>query len=325
VTLETPILIPSFSSKGFARSKKDSKSEIVKILAASSEFLTEAYLISAYDIYYGDLPTPQELPFKPELIILDSGGYEVSTDRESSSIIGPVPALHDWDNEKLLSVLQEWPGELPVIIVSYDHPNERKTFQEQVRDARKLFKSCPQQLHLLLLKPETSRQTLLDEVLKSAIANVTELRSFDVIGLTEKELGRSMLDRMSAIAKLRRAMDDDEVRIPIHVFGSLDPLSTCLYFMSGAEIFDGLTWIRYAYDDGRCVYTHNLGVLKYGLHEREDRIKARAMADNYYQLQELQQRLREYQITGNFEKLQPHAQFLSNALDSLKTRLKGRL
>ena len=50
VRLRTPLLIPSFSSKGFARSKSDGKSEIGGILATANEFLTEAYLISAYDI-----------------------------------------------------------------------------------------------------------------------------------------------------------------------------------------------------------------------------------------------------------------------------------
>ena len=50
VSMTTPLLIPSFSSKGFAKSKKDGKSEIGRILATASEFVTEIFLISAYDI-----------------------------------------------------------------------------------------------------------------------------------------------------------------------------------------------------------------------------------------------------------------------------------
>jgi hypothetical protein len=325
VSLKTPLLIPSFSSKGFARSKGDGKSEIGKILAASGEFLTEAYLISAYDIYYGDIPRPDDLPFTPDLIFLDSGGYEISTDRDYSSVIDPLPAPNDWDVEKLTSVLDAWPAQIPVVIVSYDNPDERHPFSDQVKAARKLVKKYPQHLHLLLLKPETKGQTLLDDTLKATMARASDLGSFDLVGATEKELGRSMLDRMAQIAKLRLAMDEADVTIPIHVFGSLDPLSACLYFLSGAEVFDGLTWIRYAFDDGRCVYTHNFGVLAYGVHERDDRVKARTLAGNYYKLQELQQRLRDFEATENFEKLGPHGQLLSDAFDSLKTRLKGRL
>ena len=325
VSLQTPLLIPSFSSKGFARSKKDEKSEIGKILAASGEFLTEAFLISAYDVFYGHIPSPRELPFTPELIFLDSGGYEISTDRDYSSVIDPLPAPEPWDLSKLQSVLAKWPEEIPLVIVSYDHHDERKSVVEQVADARKFFRSYPQQLHLLLLKPEKGTQSLLDEALKSVFADATQLGSFDLVGVTEKELGRSMLDRMVQIARLRRAMDDAGVQIPIHVFGSLDPVSVCLYYVSGAELFDGLTWIRYGYDDdGRCVYTHNLGVLKYGINVSDNHVKSRAMADNYYCLQDLQRRLREFEATKKWDKLSPHQKLVENACDSLDTRLNRR-
>lgn len=325
VSLQTPLLIPSFSSKGFARSKKDDKSEIGKILAFSGEFLTEAFLISAYDIFYGHIPPPRSLPFIPELIFLDSGGYEISTDRDYSSVIDPLPAPGPWNLPKLESVLSKWPDEIPLVIVSYDHHDEHKPVIEQIADARCLFKGYPQHLHLLLLKPETDTQTLMDEALKSVSANAALLGSFDIVGVTEKELGHSMLDRMVQIARLRRAMDDAGVQIPIHVFGSLDPVSVCLYYVSGAELFDGLTWIRYGYDDdGKCVYTHNLGVLKYGINVTDNLVKTRAMADNYYCLQDLQRRLREFETTKKWDKLSPHHKLVENACDSLDTRLNRR-
>lgn len=325
VNLQTPLLIPSFSSKGFSRSKKDGKSEIGKILATSGEFLTESFLISAYDVFYGDIPQPRDLPFTPELIFLDSGGYEISTDRDYSSVIDPLPAPEPWDLPKLKSVLNKWPDEIPLVIVSYDHHHERKPLVEQLADARELFRDYPQHLHLLLLKPATEAQTLLEEVIKAVIADATQLGSFDIIGVTEKELGRSMLDRMVQIARLRQAMDDAGVEIPIHVFGSMDPVSVCLYYVSGAELFDGLTWIRYGYDDdGKCIYTHNLGVLKYGINVPDDQVKSRAMAGNYYYLQELQRKLREFEVTRKWEKLSPHNILVQDACDSLNTRLKRR-
>lgn len=324
ISLQTPLLIPSFSSKGFARSK-DGRSEIRKILAASGEFLTEAFLISAYDVFYGHIPPPSELPFTPELIFLDSGGYEISTDTDYSSVIDPLPAPKPWDLPKLKNVLDEWPDEIPIVIVSYDHHDERKTVAEQIGNARKFFRDYPQHLHLLLLKPEKATQTLMDEALKSAFADAAQLGSFDLVGLTEKELGRSMLDRMVQIARLRRAMDEAGVQIPIHVFGSLDPISVCLYYVSGAELFDGLTWIRYGYsDDGRCLYTHNLSVLKYGINVSDNQAKSRAMAGNYYYLQDLQLRLREFESTKKWDKLAPHDKLVENACDSLLTRLNRR-
>ena len=280
VSLTTPLLIPSFSSKGFARSKTDGKSEIGKILATASEFLTETFLISAYDIFYKHLPNPSDLSCTPEMIFVDSGGYETSTDCDYSSVIDPVSNPEPWTTEHLESVFDNWPDHVPAIFVSFDHPDDQKTFAAQVADARRLFRGRRQQLTLLLLKPETKTQTTLDRTINSAVANTSELGSFDIIGLTEKELGRTMIDRMSQIAKLRRAMDEAGVKAPLHIFGALDPLSVCLYYISGAEIFDGLSWLRYGYRDGLCIYTHNLGVVDYGLHVRDDFVRSRSITDN---------------------------------------------
>ena len=58
--MTTPLLTPSFSSKGFARSKKNGKSEIGKIFATAGEFLTEVFLISAYDIFLRKRSGPQK-------------------------------------------------------------------------------------------------------------------------------------------------------------------------------------------------------------------------------------------------------------------------
>ena len=321
----TPLLIPSFSSKGFARSKKDGKSEIGKILATAGEFLTEGFLISAYDIFYEHLPHPSNLSCTPEIIFVDSGGYETSTDCDYSSVIDPVSNPEPWTIKNLESVFDNWPDHVPAAFVSFDHPNDRKPFAAQVINSRRLFQKCSQHLKVLLLKPETKEQTTLKKTLKSAISEVAELDSFDIVGLTEKELGRSMLDRMAEIAKLRIAMDDAEVKTPLHIFGALDPLSVCLYYIAGAEIFDGLSWLRYGYSrQGVCIYRHNLGVVEYGVHVSDDQVRLRALSGNYYALQALKQRLLEFEESRKFNKLEPHAQLLSKAWDSLKTRFKGK-
>ena len=325
VALQTPLLIPSFSSKGFAHSRESGKSEIAQIMETSGEFLTETCLISAYDIHYNHIPGPADLPFRPELLVLDSGGYDISTDRDYSSVIDPLPAPGEWSVAIWQSVVASFPDDLPLVIVSYDHQDHRAPFDEQVARARERFAPHGQHLHSFLLKPETKSQTTLDSALKKAGANAKALGLFDVVGITEKELGRSMLDRMARTALLRRAMDEAGVTAPLHIFGALDPLSVCLYFLSGAEMFDGLTWIRYGYEDGRCLYTHNLGPLKYGLDATDNAIKSRTLFGNYYFLQDLQRRLREFEMTKNFTKLQPHSALLSDAHDSLRTRLKGAI
>src|SRR5205807_7597203 len=95
VSAETPLLIPSFSSKGFGGAGR--KSEVRQILGTAAEFLTTAYLISAYDIAKGNLPQPTDLPSKPNLIVLDSGGYEISPDYDFSEVLRPSLPDQAWE------------------------------------------------------------------------------------------------------------------------------------------------------------------------------------------------------------------------------------
>ena len=62
---ETPLLLPSFSSKGFP--------QIAEIMDFISAFITSPILISAYDLHYKNVP--KKITFS-ELLFLDSGGYE---------------------------------------------------------------------------------------------------------------------------------------------------------------------------------------------------------------------------------------------------------
>src|SRR4051794_14219187 len=84
VFLQTPLLVPSFSSKGFT--PPNGPSEVNKIIETVSEWIDGTFLISAYDISKGHIPRPEDLTNKPEIVILDSGGYEISDDHDLSAV-----------------------------------------------------------------------------------------------------------------------------------------------------------------------------------------------------------------------------------------------
>ena len=325
VTMTTPLLIPSFSSKGFEIIEDSGRSEAGEILKATSEFLTEVFLISAYDIYYGHVPHPLELEYTPKLVVVDSGGYEVLAGSDYSTVMVPRYDCEPWTPENLESVYSEWPRQIPAVFVSYDHPDVRKPFAGQVADAEEFFRTHCHHMTLLLLKPETREQDTLDDTIKSVVEDAAQLGSFDIVGVTEKELGPTMSSRLFQITKLRLAMDDAGVRSPLHIFGALDPLSVLLYFIAGAEIFDGLTWLRYAYNDGICIYKHNMGVMKYGLHMPDSHLESQIWKDNNDTLQSLRRRMRNFEETRDFGTLEPHADLLYNAYDFLKAEFGGRI
>lgn len=304
----TPMLVPSFSSKGFQ--------DIDPIMAFMEEIITDQILISAYDLHYQNIVVPSEFA---ELMFLDSGGYEAAK-REDLADLGygdyePEP----WDEAMLHGVLAKWPQDRPTVAVSYDHPRRREKVSMQIDAANALFVEFPSLIKEILLKPETRTQRLLQ--IDSIIGQIDKLGDFDIVGVTERELGSCIIDRMTAIARLRRAMDAAEIIKPIHVFGSLDPVTSPLYFLSGADIFDGLSWLRFSYMDGFAVYRQIYGALKLGIRERESRVVLRSYASNIYYLTDLRTQMERYVLTGDFDQFKHHATFFRETVTDLQVKL----
>jgi len=321
VTLQTPLLVPSFSSKGF-QFNKDGESEITIALEITSEVLYESMLVSAYDLFYGHIPRLTDLRGLPDVILLDSGGYETSDEHELSSVFRHAVPIRDWDEPKLKMVLDSWPPHVPAIFVNFDHGKVRKPLKVQIATAHKLLKKYPDQLHDVILKPEKKTQLYIQ--LSSVLSLASELGKFHIIGFTEKELGNSILNRMEMIARIRSALDEANVSAPIHVFGSLDPVSSCLYFLAGAEIFDGLTWLRYSYLNGMAVYVQNFGAVELDVNERDKTVRDAGLVHNLVQLRKLQGEMNAFLLEHDFSVFTHHSELLKKAYDSLSAKMGGR-
>lgn len=320
----TPILVPSFSSKGFPP-LRDGKPWVSRVLETTAEWLTETMLISAYDIHHGHIPTPAALPCTPELTFVDSGGYEAGHDDDLSAVSVREHQPRPWAPEHVRAVFDAWPERFAAVFVSYDHPARRIALDEQLAEARTLFANYPKQMHSLLLKPSTKAQEYLKTVLDLVIETPAHVAGFHMIGVTEKELGSNFLERMQRIAELRLALDGEGIEVPIQVFGALDPISTCLYFIAGAEIFDGLTWLRYAYHNGMCVYRANYGAMSIGLGQRDIIVDAKTMADNVHYLQRMEASMRRVALDSDIGHFSHHVELLRQAFVDLRAKLKGRI
>lgn len=319
VLLETPLLVPAFSSKGFGFDKKN-ESEVTAAFKMAQEYLYESLLMSAYDIFYEHIPKQDRTPV--DITFVDSGGYETADMHDSSSGYTYPWPRKDWDEERLQSVYDSWSDAVPAVFVSYDHGCVRKPLKEQLESAKELFARYPDQLNDLILKPERDTQTQIQ--LPNIIGMIDELRQFNIIGVTEKELGNSLLTRMVNIAKLRRALNEAKITAPIQIFGSLDPMTSSLYFLSGAEIFDGLTWLRYGYRDGTAIYQANYGTL-IGLQIRDMDLKATVIRDNVYYLSNLKVQMKSFLLENDFSKFKHHAGLLEQSYDALCSKLGDRL
>jgi hypothetical protein len=316
ITMETPLLVPSFSSKGFGFNKAG-KSEIKDIFDFASGYLTDTMLISAYDLAYDNL-NPIESSIT-EIIIVDSGGYEVSDFHDLSVVYRQSVQPNKWSLDQLQNTYDAWPNYIPAVFVSYDHPGQHLSLQDQIEAARSLFARYPRQLNTLLIKPETKDQQYVK--ISNVIANVDALRDFNIIGLTEKELGSSILKRMTNIAAIRFAMDDAGNKTPIHVYGSLDPITSVLYFLAGAEIFDGLTWLRFGYTDGLACYQYNYGAKKISVVKDDNFIKAKTIQENLSYLSELSIQMHKFLLDDHdFNMFKENAGLLRDSYYLLRTK-----
>jgi hypothetical protein len=90
-------------------------------------------------------------------------------------------------------------------------------------------------------------------------------------------------------------MDRQKVHLPIHIWGGLDPVLTPLYFFAGGEIFDGVSWLRYAFHEGTAVYRDCFGILNgHGIEMPFDQIRVSALFENLSVLRRLTSNLRRF-------------------------------
>lgn len=274
---DLPLLVPSFSSKGFGfgmRKLQGREHLISNVALDMHEFAQTAchsVLVSAYDLHFrhfNGIPKLRGGPLdwleKARVIFLDSGGYELASDFDSSEPKSPTYEPREGYGLKeyraVLEGIREDPQHRSFVVTNFDWDTARKPLSKQVEAARRIFQLAPDQLHSFIIKPPVKGQTDLDPQSLSR-NDLKSMAGFHLVGVTEKELGLNHLDRLRRIARLRRALDEAEISAPIHVWGGLDPVMTPLYFFAGAQVFDGVSWLRYAYCNGVAINREAFPVL----------------------------------------------------------------
>jgi len=283
VGVETPLLLPSFSSRGFPG--------VAAIIDALRVDVSSACLFSAFDVAHGFAPS--DFLGIADVVCVDSGGYETTASAVAVDCYLPDAAQADWTRERYRSFLRSSVASVitNVIAVSYD---TYASVDEQVEQAREDFAGIPGAATDFLLKPETR-----GDVLRSVGALAPSLRSFDVIGITERELGTSALERCRSLIALRRALQEAGLDTPIHVFGAITPAAVTTYFLSGADIFDGLNWLRVALDEPWGASSSEFAVTG-GLTELDDEgVLLVLWRRNLRALQRVQRALRRFSSDGD--------------------------
>ena len=305
--IETPMLVPSFSSR---------VPEIEKPFRASEQFIDGPILISAYDVKHQLISPPYEFG---SAIFLDSGGYETSRLTDLSDVGDQAKNSIAWSEEDHSRLVADWSPKLPSVVISYDHPSKHLPLEDQISRAKRLKLSRDDIVREILLKPERENQQFIP--METVLENVRDLSGFGVIGVTEKEVGNSVLERMVHIARLRRALTNVGLDTPIHVFGSLDTVTTLFYFVAGADIFDGLTWLRYAFKEGRTLYRQDFGISDLGISTKAYKVEALCWSQNYTYMADMELEMGRFPTSHDFDVFSYHSKPLKAALESVEARL----
>lgn len=270
----TPFVVPSYSSRGFPE-----VSEIVDVTRTS---LFGSCLVSAFDI---SIAGASDLGALADVVVLDSGLYETRAYLAASDEHGVPPSHAQWDRQAYRAVLATINAESSnVLAVSFD---EYAPIDVQLQLALDDFNSVPRTGRTFLAKPATPGEPIDLGALAAALGGFDDL---DVLGVTERELGRSPLERCRALLALRSSLGD---QLPIHVFGTITPGAMLAYYFCGADIFDGLNWLRYAYTPGGLSPISEAALLRDEWDAHDDFVRLRVWEGNLRYLRYFQSWLRE--------------------------------
>lgn len=289
--IDLPLLVPSFTSKGF--SFKNGISETTEALRDFIRFIDESYLISAYDIFHNNYLDSDISYDKTQLVFLDSGGYELIPEFDSTEPKITPRCTYKFTKKDYIDTMTELYSDhssKPFVIANYDWDDQHKPFKEQIMSASEIFKDYGNWATNFILKPHTKSKKYID--IDKLIPDMDELRRFNIIGVTEKELGKDLLGRLKVLVRLRLELNRRNICAPIHVWGGLDPVITPLYYLAGADIFDGVSWLRYAFIDGVAVNRESYSVLKKSLEQSHEHSVAFSRNDNLKAILSIETNLR---------------------------------
>ena len=283
----TPIIVPSFSSRGFPY--------VSDIWEEFRHKLFGVCLVSAYDVAAGRIPA--EVAEMVNVVIVDSGLYE--TNKGWIEFGGrPTPSsAPDWTRDQYHEAVKSMDARRNTVLVNFDQVGK---LEDQIARALEDFSLAPYAASDFLIKPADETEWV---NIPKLSRQLEEMKQFSVIGIAAREAGDSFLKRCSSIVMLRDLLNDAGLEMPIHVFGATSPYEVLAYFFCGADIFDGLNWLRLAFRNSGSVPIDESALedMKWNMTAWE--LQAVQCTYNLTLLFRLQQAMREYATSGDLESL----------------------
>ncbi|MBW4595890.1 MAG: hypothetical protein KME46_24065 [Brasilonema angustatum HA4187-MV1] len=175
IDIPTPLIVPSFSSRGFP--------ELKNIYTKTKEYISDVSLISAYDIHY---ELQDVYIYASDLLFIDSGGYETQPIKLTATS-DDVYAYRDcrpvrpWSRKLHQDLLDNLQSLSQLVLISYDDWDKHQLTLYQIETAKSLFQQYPNFASNFLYKPETPESEVIN--IDSLLEHAHCLTSFSVLVL----------------------------------------------------------------------------------------------------------------------------------------------
>jgi queuine/archaeosine tRNA-ribosyltransferase len=169
------------------------------------------------------------------VLLVDSGRYESFWLRDD-----------EWDRARYLAAV----GDLaPSLAFSFDAPTDTDDAATIAQDA--IARAVADQSDL----PHTTVMPIVHgapDALPDATREVVRSLAPLAIAIPERELGEGIQRRAATVSRLTAMLRQDHAPAAVHLLGTGNPLSMLIYWVAGADSFDGLEWCQTVvnFDDG---------------------------------------------------------------------------
>lgn len=229
-SIKTPFFFPAISS---VKTTEDVEDYYYTIRESSYP----GFLISAYDLAHhknadkiiNDLNKATDLG---TMTIVDSGGYESYWHKDEG-----------WSEKQYEEVLKKVKVD---VSFSYDlYWNKYSKLHDQIKNiSHNAAIAASIQTHGDIAPIIHGTPENLPSLITGLLKELTPL----IIGVTEEELGKDLIERCRTVKKIRDEISKNRPDLIIHVLGAGNPASILCYSLLGANSFDGLSWCRSAID-----------------------------------------------------------------------------
>lgn len=191
------------------------------------------FLISSYDIYKDEkkellIKEISEISEMSIFTLMDSGNYESYWNNDA-----------EWTIKQFESILKEITVDL---CLSFDvFWEDGKNIQEHIKETIKYTAITASMQKLGTTIPIIHSDP---ENFPQIVNGVVEGISPQIIGITERELGASLIERGMNLKKIRDELDKIRTEVPIHLLGTGNPISLLVYTLCGGDLFDALEWCK---------------------------------------------------------------------------------